>query len=472
MQFEYVQSATRAAEVCVALRSEKLLAHDTETTGLDAHKDKVILHSISTREKTYVIDTRDVRCLEAVRPILEDESIIKLGVNLDFDYRLIKGTAGIDTEGNYDLMLAEQAIMAGLQKDGFSLEAIAKKYCKKEIDKTLQKSFIGHKGEFTDAQLEYAAKDTAELFDIADEMKKVIKALGLGKTIMTECRALPAFSDITFYGQKINTDDWKGIMSDNQTIFQDEMKNLDKFFDPYYERDLFGNLDINYKSQPQILYGLQAMGVVVDGKMIESTGKQVQKKIQHLPVIIALQKYRSAKRILEAYGQNFLDAIHPNTGRIHPAFWQYGTATGRGAGRGGLNVLNIPRDKRFRHAFITDSDRLISTVDYSGAELRILAELSGDPLTVEGFLKGIDFHCYVASMLFNREKVEKSDPIRQPTKTLNFGKWKPGRNKTYSIQGNPTVTITRAILSESDGNIGSVQRLTAQTERLRTGYVH
>ena len=101
-------------------------------------------------------------------------------------------------------------------------------------------------------------------------------------------------------------------------------------------------------------------------------------------------KYRSAKKLLENYGQTFLDAINPETGRIHPEVWQIGTGTGRVAAKSGVrgktNTLNIPRLKAFRHAFGTDIDRMISTVDFGGAELRIMADKSGDPLMVKVYL--------------------------------------------------------------------------------------
>jgi DNA polymerase-1 len=66
---------------------------------------------------------------------------------------------------------------------------------------------------------------------------------------------------------------------------------------------------------------------------------------------------------------------------------------------------------------------MISTVDYSAAELRILADLSGDHLMIDGFNSGIDFHCYVASMIFGVEvtKTNENKKLREPTKTLNFG---------------------------------------------------
>jgi DNA polymerase I-like protein with 3'-5' exonuclease and polymerase domains len=54
---------------------------------------------------------------------------------------------------------------------------------------------------------------------------------------------------------------------------------------------------------------------------------------------------------------------------------------------------------------------------------------------VEGFNSGVDFHCFVAALLFNKEKVDKKDPLRTPTKTLNFGRVNHlSRNKTHSIQ--------------------------------------
>jgi DNA polymerase-1 len=123
------------------------------------------------------------------------------------------------------------------------------------------------------------------------------------------------------------------------------------------------------------------------------------------------------------YGDKYLKAIHPHTGRIHFRFRQYGTETGRPACMGGLNCLNIPRDKKYRKAFITEPGRLISTVDYSAAELRILADLSGEQLMIDGFNSGIDFHCYVASLVFKKEVTKKNENayLRDPTKTINFG---------------------------------------------------
>ena len=316
-------------------------------------------------------------------------------------------------------ILGRKLLGAGIQWDGFGLEDLTKKYLDKDRDKTLQKSFINHKCDFSSDQLAYAAQDTSDVILLYNAMKKKIQEEGLEKVWEIENNALPAFADIYFYGLKIDTPSWKKIMDDNLSKLKEAESKLGGFFEPFFDRDLFGNLDINYASQPTILHGLQRMGIKVDGNVISDTNDTTRKKIGHIPVIGALNNYRAAQKALGTYGQPYLDAIHAVTGRIHPRIDQLGTDTGRPTCPK-PNVLNVPRSKFYRNAFVTDFGRLISTVDYSGAELRILADRSGDPLMVEGFNKGVDFHCYVASMLFGRE-VLKDDPIRTPTKTLNFG---------------------------------------------------
>lgn len=421
-QYEYVQSPARAAEVCALLRGARNVAVDTETTGLDPHKDRVILLSLSTKQNgTFVINTKDLRCLEVFKPLFEDEGVIKTLHNASFDYQMIKGSGGGDLENVICTMLGERTLTAGLQFDGYGLADITKKYLGKERDKTIRESFIGHSGDFTKEQLYYTAEDTADLLAIAQIMQEKAIEADVLKIWRMESQAVQAFADIEFYGQRIDPDRWSTVMNDNLAAAQKAKAELDIFFSSVCDRDLFGELSMNYDSTPMVLAKLREMGVEVDGQLIQNTDKKTQKKIKDHPVIKALTKYRTAMKGYSGFGEQYLKAIHPVTGRVHFRFNQYGTETGRPACRGGLNCLNIPRETRYRECFMSEEGRLISTVDYSGAELRIMADLSGDPLMVEGFNSGVDFHCFVAALLFNKEKVEKKDPLRTPTKTLNFG---------------------------------------------------
>jgi DNA polymerase I-like protein with 3'-5' exonuclease and polymerase domains len=193
---------------------------------------------------------------------------------------------------------------------------------------------------------------------------------------------------------------------------------------------------------------------MVNGKLIKDTNKKTQKRIRMLPVMQALAKYRGFGKGISTYGYSYLESLHPKTGKLHPKLNSYGAESGRPTSNK-PNVLNIPRDVRYRNAFITDSGRMLATVDHSAAELRILAELSGDPVMTTGFNSGVDFHCYVATKIFKREVTKKNENahLRQPTKELNFGiaygmrpnsLWEKLNGNGYSI----TLDETKAIFND------------------------
>lgn len=425
-QYEFIKDPSRVEEIAKRIRSEATsTGYDLETTGVDPHRDKVLLASLTTRQHgTFVIDARDPRVLPAMRELLEDDKITKLTHNGGFDYQMTKGNSGVNVEGIRDTMLGEQCLTQGLQWDGYGLDDLMSKYLDISMDKSTRKSFIGFQGgEFSLEQLDYTADDTARMPDLANIIQEKCKEKGVLKAWRIESDAIQAFADMEFYGQKIDAEKWKEVIDDNLKRAEEARHELNEFFRPVCDVNLFGEVVINYDSQPDLLYRLQCLGVSVDGQVIRDTSKKTQKKIQHLPIMKALARYRGAIKGAGTYGMQYINAIHPVTGRVHFRFNQYGTETGRPACRGGLNCLNIPRDLKYRHSFITDPDRLISTVDYSGAELRIMADLSGDPLMVEGFNSGVDFHCFVASMLFGVEVTKKNENahLRTPTKSLNFG---------------------------------------------------
>lgn len=443
VNYEFINEPGRAHEVCRMLMGAKSVSLDTEGTGLDPHVDKVTLLSLSSRQHgNFVIDTRDPKNLAAFSDLCESEDTLKIVHNLSHDYKQIKGTCGAEIENAVCTMLGERTLTVGQQFGGASLDAITRKYLGIQRDKSLQKSFIGYWGESTPEQRMYSAEDTAYLLDIAEKQQNAAKELGVLKIWRIESNAVQAFSDIEYYGQLISKSGWEVVMQQNAAAADAAKKELDYYFEPFCNKvfnpayqgdgDELFLLDINYESVPAVLERLKMMGVSVDGEVIENTSKKTQNKIKDHPVIKALTKYRTAMQGLKMFGAQYIKAIHPVTGRVHFKIKQYGTDTGRpscgteqGYKRGDprLNCLNIPRDSRYRDCFGTDPDRLISTVDYSGAELRIMAELSGDPLMVKGFNSGVDFHCFVATLLFNREVTKKNENghLRTPTKTLNFG---------------------------------------------------
>lgn len=432
IKYEHITTATRADEVCKKLLENKSVSFDTETTGTDPHKDKVSLLSVASRKDgAFVAETKDPRILEAFSPLLSNENIIKIAHNGGFDYKMVKGTTGVETENILCTMLGEYSLTAGLQFNGYGLDDVTQKYLNKTRDKSLQKSFIGHVGAFSKAQLDYSAEDSIDLLDIADKMKDKMKEQGLIKTWLLESSALQSFADMEYYGQKIDKDLWQRSISQNYAIAKQAKDQLDEFFrpvcgmrfslDPLSEEEY--EVDMNYESTPAVLHKLRSLGISVDGALITNTSKKTQKKLQQHPIMKALTKYRTSTKGASAFGEKYLSAINPITGRVHFRFNQYGAETGRPTCRGGLNCLNIPKEKRYRDCFTTEAGRLLSTVDFNGVEMRIMADQSGDPLMIKGYNRGVDFHCFVASLLFGKEVTKQNEnaALRTPAKEMSFG---------------------------------------------------
>jgi len=482
--YKYITQQEELQKIIPELMVRQSWGVDTETTGLDPLVDTVILLQIGNRDIQYVIDVRKVN-IEPLREFLESHNHIKVMHNGKFDYKMIKENHGIEVENIKDTFLGEKCLCSGKKRSGFGLGAVLLSRTGIEMDKEAQKSFINHVGEFTQKQLEYAALDVAYLDGVAKNQEDEMKAVGLLNTWKVENYALQCFGDMELNGLKLDVKKWEENIKSNQIEAEKLAQQMGEYAVPYVGEDLFGAANINYDSPAQMLSLMKEMGVVVPvwdkGREVEieipDTSDKTLKKIRgDYPIVDMLKKYRSFQVRVNTFGHSFIEAIHPATGRIHPQFNQYGTETGRPAKASDspINPLNIPRDKVFRNAFIADPDWVIETDDYSACELRIWAEVSEDPALLEAFQKGIDVHCMVASRMYGVEvtKHNENKALRTPAKSLNFGRRKQlCRSKTYSIQGNLSrVESGMAILSESVRNNGSVQRLTAQTERLWTGY--
>lgn len=157
-------------------------------------------------------------------------------------------------------------------------------------------------------------------------------------------------------------------------------------------------------------------------------------KMRPHPVLDALMKYRKASKMNGTYCKGWLKHIQDDDGRIHPTFKIHGTRTGR-LSCAEPNIQNIPRLASIRGQIIAAPGYTLVECDFSQAELRILAALSGDPILCEIFNSGGDLHSDLAEFLFpgwyvrHAEAEESGNPIlkarckeqRVKCKNVNFG---------------------------------------------------
>lgn len=436
MTYHVINRQAQVDELLPKLMQSPAWGTDTETTSLDPYKAKLLTVQIGRPEEQFIIDARKVS-LEPLRPFFESEEIKKIWHHAKYDYKILSTQAGIESEGNRCTMLGEQILTKGKKDWGFSLEDLLSQRLNVSVDKSVRKSFIGHTGDFTEQQIKYAADDVSHLVPLALSISKEIRRDGLEHTYLLECQAIPCIADMELSGWYLDIPHWEQVMKENMAAQEEVRKELDEYAKNFFPITLFGDVDINYASPDQILRLYESMRIKVKmwdrdlKKEIEipmgkgpgkwsKTGKKDIKSVRHLPIVRLVEKYRSYNVLINTFGQPYINAIHEITGKIHGEFDQLGTETGRLASRADVNFLNLPRDIRFRHGFIAGQDFVIETDDYSGCELRIWAEISGDPGLLHAFQNGIDVHCYVATKLY-RVEVDKKSKLRSPAKNLNFG---------------------------------------------------
>ena len=87
------------------------------------------------------------------------------------------------------------------------------------------------------------------------------------------------------------------------------------------------------------------------------------------------------------------------------------------------NLQNIPirTEKVAKCNFIPRDDKhILLAADYSQVELRLIAEMSKNPVMIEAFKQGLDIHTATASKVFNIP-LKDVTKMRSNAKTVNFG---------------------------------------------------
>lgn len=416
-EYELINDPSRLAEVAELLASEKVIGVDTETTGLDPYTSELLLLQISTLDKVYIVDCRRLVPL-ALKPLLENPDIIKVAQNAKFEYVMLKQQAGITVNNFFDTMLAEKLLMAGIGRE-VSLKVIAQKYIGATLDKSVRENFykLAMSGDayLAPEQLHYAARDAFIMIPIWQRMLPDLKKHKLMQVAELEFRCVPAVGDLELAGVQIDVVRWRKIISDVGVQRDQAASELSELLAPAtMQATMFGVPAINLNSGTQLMEAFATLGVNLPDTMEASL-----LKFDH-PAVAKLLEYRQHEKTLSAFGENVLGLINPKTGRIHPSFQQYGADTGRFSCTR-PNVQQIPATSDFRKCFIAAPGYKLVTCDYSQAELRILAELSGDEAFVSAFKSGQDLHTLTASQMFGVpvDQVQKSQ--RSAAKAINFG---------------------------------------------------
>lgn len=399
------------------------LALDTETSGLDPHTDRVLLIQFGTASRQVLVDA--TRCsIRLIRELFSPGRVVVMH-NATFDLKMLSkqfDAARVLADAEVaDTQIVEQLLRNGRKSDvvmqGYSLKALAERYAGMELDKTIRQGFYGIQSleELSATELHYAQRDVEATWKVYAQQLPELERDGLLRTAAIEGAAAPAFAELELNGFAVDAEAWRRRVQDQQVQRQESRRQLDLEFRSVVDVDLFGESTLNYDSDEDVLGALRRLGVELN-----SVRREALLASGH-PAARALAEYREHQKIVSTYGESFLSHVHAVTGRLHPRFKALGATTGRSA-CGEPNLQNIPSDSTFRDCFRPGPGRCLITADYSGAELRVLAEMSEDPVFLRALNDGEDLHAQVASRMFKTPVTKEAQPeLRARAKAINFG---------------------------------------------------
>ncbi|OUD09021.1 DNA polymerase I [Marivivens niveibacter] len=442
--YECVRDADALRKWVAAAYEVGYVAFDTETTGLNEMVVDLVGVSLSSvaGQACYVplghkssaaddlfggdalaegqMDMNEA--LEILKPMLEDESILKIGQNIKYDAKIL-ARYGVNVAPIDDTMLMSYALNAGLH--GHGMDALSEQYLSHnpiEIKSLLGtgKSAITFDRVPVDDAVKYAAEDA----DITLRLWQLFKPQLHQKKVTTVYETLerplvPVLARMEMAGVKVDRD----TLSRMSNAFAQKMAGLED------EIKQLAGRDFNVGSPKQlgeILFDDLGLPGGKKGKNgAYSTGADILEDLateHEMPRKVL--DWRQLSKLKSTYTDALQNHINADTGRVHTSYLQTGASTGRLASTD-PNLQNIPirseEGRRIREAFVAEQGKTIVALDYSQIELRILAHVAGIDALKQAFRDGQDIHAMTASEMFDVPMDQMTSDIRRQAKAINFG---------------------------------------------------
>jgi len=363
------------------------------------------------------------KALAALKPILEDPGILKVGQNIKYDMQVL-ARYGIDVAPIDDTMLLSYVLEGGLH--GHGMDDMALRHLDVE---TIKFSDVAGSGKnqvsFAQVPLDKAGPYAAEDADITLRLHKLLKPRLVKEHMVTvyerlERALVPILENMERTGIKVDAKKLRDFS-------EDFAKRMAEYEAKAYE---LAGREFNVGSPKQlgeILFDEMSLPSGKKGKTgAYSTSADVLEDVaaagHDLPQTIL--EWRQLQKLKSTYTDALVNEINPDTGRVHTSYSQAVTSTGR-LSSNDPNLQNIPirseEGRKIRQAFVADKGCKLMSADYSQIELRLLAHVADIESLKEAFAQGQDIHAITASQVFG-VPVEGMDPmVRRQAKAINFG---------------------------------------------------
>ena len=442
--YEYIKTADQLQTWVHKIYETGYVAIDTETTSLNDMLAELVGISLATEigSACYIpighkegqdddlfdnfqlvegqLDLEYV--LDCLRPVLTDDSILKIGQNIKYDAKVLS-RYGIEVTTFDDTMLLSYAMHGGLHNHG--MDALSERYL--DHSPISIKTLIGSGKSaitFDKVKIEDAVTYAAEDADITLRLWKIFKQkLHLSKvTKVYESLERPLVSVLAQMEKN-------GVKVDRETLSRMSNAFAQKMVGLEAEIYELAGETFNVGSPKQL-------GEIMFDKLGYEGGKKGKNGayatgadiLEELATSYDFPKrvldWRQLSKLKSTYTDALQDHINPDTGRVHTSYSIAGAVTGRLSSTE-PNLQNIPvrteDGRRIREAFVAESGNILVSLDYSQIELRILAHIAKIDALKQAFHDGLDIHAMTASEMFDVPLDQMTPEIRRQAKAINFG---------------------------------------------------
>jgi DNA polymerase-1 len=361
--------------------------------------------------------------LGALKPVLEDASIAKVGHDLKSDAILL-ARHGVELRGlQTDTMLASyllDATRSAHPLEDLALEHAGYKALREEdvCGRGVKAVSLGRLP--VEAALDYAG----ERADLALQLDPTLRGLLDKEDLATlygllEMPLIPVLVDIERAGVRV---DGPKLSARSHQVEQELAARGAQIYGMAGE-------EFNINSPPQL------SKILFDKLQLPTLKRNVKTKTASTAVEVLeelalahdmprlILEWRALQKLKGTYIDALPQLVNPETGRVHTCFNQAVAATGR-LSSSDPNLQNIPirteLGREIRSAFVAEPGHVLISADYSQIELRVLAHLSGDEALIDAFRRAEDIHDRTAAKVFGGNSGLSDHELRRRAKIVNY----------------------------------------------------
>jgi len=421
LDYDFITRADDLNRVAQDVLQADVLGLDIETTSLDPRYGDIRLVQLVVpgvendgRGRIYVIDLFQTKTLGPVLEAMRETSAIFVIHNAKFEQKWMW----------WKFRLRIWPVFCTFRSSAITYNG--KKGLRHNLDSVIIRELDEHpvnvgqgksnwSGTLNQQQKDYAAEDVLRLLPLRVALKKKLTEYGLLTTALVEFGVVFAECRTELNGFALDEEKWTTLAKANAAArFKSREELLYELPHPKDQMALPGmSGQWNVDSPQQMLASLKRLGLKIENTpeivLAQHAGKY--------PLVKKVLDYRHIAQRVKTFGMTFLRHLDEDS-RVHTEYFGL-LITGRYSANKSMH--QIPRALEFRDCFEAPEGRRLTGADYSGIEMRLCAEISGDPALTQVFINGEDAHRATAAVIMDMDPDKVSKAQRQNAKPVNFG---------------------------------------------------